>query len=105
MLADLPPNSIISFLTFSEEYSIILLPTSLLPVNEIISTLLSEHNACPSFSPLPTIILTTPLGRPASLIICANSSTVRGVRLEGLSTTVFPAASAWANFQEAINKG
>ncbi len=42
---------------------------------------------------------------PASSAISANRSAVSGVSSAGLSTAVFPAASAGASFQEAITSG
>jgi hypothetical protein len=52
----------------------------------------------------PQITLSTPGGRN-SAAISASSSVETGVVSEGLSTTVFPAASAGAIFQMAIISG
>jgi hypothetical protein len=50
-------------------------------------------------------MFTTPFGRPASSIISANLSAVKGVVSAGFKTTVFPVARAGAIFQAAINNG
>ena len=50
-------------------------------------------------------ILTTPSGKPESLIISASNNAVKGVVSAGLRTTVFPAAKAGAIFHAAINNG
>ena len=46
-----------------------------------------------------------PPGIPASAAISANRSAVSGVNSAGLSTTVFPAASAGATFHASMSKG
>ena len=51
------------------------------------------------------MMFTTPGGRSASWIISASSSAVSGVVSAGLSTTVFPVASAGAIFHAAISSG
>ena len=53
-------------------------------------------------SPGPATTLSTPSGSPASRAIFSSSSAVSGVSSAGLRTTVLPAASAGATFQEAI---
>ena len=63
------------------------------------------HQALPAVRPGPTTTLTTPSGRPASSASSAKRSAVRGVSSAGFSTTVLPAASAGASFQEAIVRG
>ena len=49
--------------------------------------------------------LRTPSGSPASRAIFSNAIAVSGVSSAGFSTTVLPAASAGAIFQEAIASG
>ena len=56
-------------------------------------------------SPSPVTMLTTPGGSPASCAISAKHSAVSGVNSAGLSTTVFPAASAGAIFHASISSG
>jgi hypothetical protein len=51
------------------------------------------------------ITLSTPGGRPASSMICANASEVSGVCLAGFSTIVQPAATAGATLRVAIASG
>jgi len=50
-------------------------------------------------------MLTTPCGSPASWQISAKRSAVRGVNSAGLSTTVFPMASAGAIFHASMRSG
>ena len=50
-------------------------------------------------------MLTTPGGSPASAQISAKASAVSGVNSAGFSTTVLPAASAGAIFQDSISNG
>src|SRR3990167_1338171 len=48
-------------------------------------------------------MFTTPLGSPAPSIIFANSRAVKGVKLEGFKTTVFPArASRRSSFDRSL---
>ena len=51
------------------------------------------------------MMLTMPAGRSASAMISASVSAVSGVVSAGLSTTVFPAASAGAIFHAAVSRG
>jgi hypothetical protein len=51
------------------------------------------------------MMLTTPGGNPASAISLAVNSAVRGVNSLGLSTTVFPHASAGPNFHASMRRG
>ena len=53
----------------------------------------------------PGTMFTTPGGRSAWRQTSANRSADRGVVEAGLSTTVFPAASAGAIFQASISSG
>ena len=80
------------------------MPTSVEPVNAILSTPACSTSACPIDGP-PARTLTTPGGRSASAMISASESAVSGVVSAGLSTTVLPAASAGAIFQAAISSG
>ena len=80
------------------------LPTSVEPVNAILSTPSCSTSACPIAGP-PAMTLTTPGGRSHSAMISASVSAVSGVVSAGLSTTVLPVASAGAIFQAAISSG
>ena len=79
------------------------LPTSVEPVNAILSTGASTSAA--PVSPAPVTMFTTPGGSSASWITCASSSAVSGVVSAGFSTSVFPVASAGASFHAAISIG
>jgi len=57
------------------------------------------------YCPEPGTTLTTPGGKPASSTSFASSSALEGVRLAGLRTMVFPAASAGPSFQQVNNIG
>ncbi len=61
-------------------------------------------SAWPVGLPWPVITLRTPLGR-TSAAYSASLSVLIGVVSAGLSTTVFPAASAGAIFHTAIMSG
>ncbi len=104
MLAALPPSSIVSFLPLPATERRICLPTSVEPVNAILSTPGWATSAAP-VSPAPVTMFTTPSGSPACWHTCASSSAVSGVVSAGLSTQVLPAASAGASFHAAISSG
>ncbi len=80
------------------------LPTSVEPVNEILSTSGCSTSAAPA-SPSPVTMLTTPSGKPTSSISSPSMSADSGVCSAGFSTTVQPAASAGAIFATAIMNG
>ena len=79
-------------------------PTSVEPVNAILSTLGWSTKYLPVL-PSPVTMFTTPGGKSASWMISASLSAVKGVVSAGFSTTVLPVASAGAIFQAAINSG
>ncbi len=79
------------------------MPTSVEPVNAILST--GESTSAAPVSPAPVTMFTTPGGSSASWITCASSSAVSGVVSAGFSTTVLPVASAGASFHAAISIG
>lgn len=102
---DFPPNSKeIFFKLLTEHFYMISYPTSVEPVNEILSTSGWSTRQAPVY-PNPVTILTTPGGKPASLNNWANLKAERGVYSAGFKTTVQPVHKAGANFQTAINKG
>ena len=53
----------------------------------------------------PVTMLRTPSGSPASLRISASASVVSGVSSDGLTTTVFPLASAADRLRARISIG
>jgi hypothetical protein len=102
MLAAFPPSSRVTFLRPAARA--ISLPTSVEPVNAILSTPGWLTSARP-VSPAPVMMLTTPGGSSACWQISANSSAVSGVVSAGFNTTVFPHASAGAIFHASISSG
>src|SRR5262245_53479666 len=105
MLGDLPPSSSEIFFSVAAALRMIVLPTSTLPVNAILSTDGCATRAAPAVSPTPVMTLTTPGGRPASAKLDASASAVSGVCSAGLSTAVQPAQIAGASFHDAIRSG
>ena len=100
----LPPSSRVSFLPLPAVARRMARPTSVEPVNAILSTSGWDTSSLP-VSPSPVTTLSTPAGNPASLAISAKSSAVSGVNSAGFKTTVFPAASAGATFHATIRSG
>src|SRR5438477_17011 len=78
MKGDLPPSSSESFLWLCAVALRIARPTSVDPVNAILSTSGCFTSASP-FDLSPVMMFTTPAGSPTSWQICANASPVRGV--------------------------
>ena len=105
MFGDLPPSSSVTFLRLPAAARTIILPTSVEPVNAILSTPGWAANAAPAVSPRPVTTLSTPAGRPASRHSSARRSADSGVCSAGLSTTVQPVASAGPSFHDAISSG
>ena len=66
MLADLPPNSSVTFFTVSEAMRMISRPTCVLPVNVILSTSGWVQSVLPSELPGPGRMFRTPSGIPAA---------------------------------------
>ncbi len=105
MFADLPPSSSVTRLIVAAAEAAIDAPTSVEPVKAIFPTPGCSTSRCPQVRPGPTTTLTTPSGTPAAAAISAKRTAVSGVSSAGFSTTVLPAASAGASFQEAIASG
>ena len=106
MFADLPPSSRVTFLTVGAAISRMRRPTAVEPVKATLSTSSLTTSSSPSSLPGPVTTLRTPRGsRPVSSIARATSSSVSGVKGDGLSTTLLPIASAGASFHMAINSG
>ena len=103
MFAALPPSSSVSFLPVPASRRWIALPTSVEPVNAILST--SASTSAAPVRPSPVTMLTTPGGSSAWRTTSQKRSAVSGVVSAGLSTTVLPAASAGASFQASISSG
>ena len=105
MNGDFPPSSSESFLPAAggrgaDDAG----PTSVEPVNAILSTSGWATSASP-VRPSPVMMLTTPGGSPTSSQSSANRSAVSEVNSAGLSTTVFPIASAGAIFHASMSSG
>jgi hypothetical protein len=105
MLADLPPSSSVTFLMVFEAICMICEPTSVEPVNAILSTFGCVHRASPIVPPGPLMMLITPLGMRDSAMMRASSSADSGVSLAGFSTTVLPMSAAMVTFHMAIVNG
>ena len=101
---DFPPSSSDSFLPLPAVAVRMMRPTSVDPVKAILSTSGCATSAAP-VRPSPVMMLTTPGGSPASSHSSAKRSAVREVNSAGLSTTVFPIASAGAIFHASISSG
>ena len=91
----MPPSSIDTRRTWSADWAISVLPTSVEPVNDNLrarGSLISGSMVRPD--DLAVITLSTPSGSPASSRIWARASIDSGVCLAGLTTIVQPAATA-----------
>src|SRR5260370_36694763 len=86
MFGDLPPSSSEIFFSVSAALRMIVLPTSTLPGNAILSTSGGATIEAPVASPAPLAMLTTPGGRPASAITAARDSGGHGVAAPGVVT-------------------
>src|SRR5215510_6235792 len=75
------------------------------PVNATFATSGCSTSGAPTSAPKPVTTLTTPGGNPASSINFMNSSVDAEVYSDGLTTIVFPAASAGASFQASNSRG
>ena len=101
---DFPPSSSDSFLPLPAVAVRMMRPTSVEPVNAILSMSGWATMAAP-VRPSPVMMFTTPGGIPASSHSSAKRSAVSEVNSAGLSTTVFPIASAGAIFHASISSG
>ena len=88
-----------------EASSITRLPISVDPVKASLRTSGCVRIASPTTDPGPVTTLKTSSGMPASSASSANRSAVIGVCSAGFRTTVFPIASAGADFQEVMAIG
>ncbi len=80
-------------------------PTRVEPVKETMRTSGWPIRASPATGPMPVMTLNTPSGMPAAVASAASISEVSGVSSLGLSTIVFPAATAGSIFHIAICSG
>src|SRR6266700_1602401 len=102
IIASLPPSSSEHGTSRSAQAAATFLPVTTLPVNEILSTA-PLTSAAPD-SPSPWTNCSTSSGTPASHITFAAHPPEYGVTSDGLSTTAFPASSAWtAGFTDRTN--
>ena len=101
---DLPPSSSDRCLPVPAVARRISRPTSVEPVNATFAISGWRTSAAP-VEPSPVTMLSTPGGSPVSCATSAKRSAVSGVYSAGLSTTVFPAASAGATFQASMSSG
>mmetsp|Transcript_15520 Transcript_15520/g.25861 ORF Transcript_15520/g.25861 Transcript_15520/m.25861 type:complete len:257 (-) Transcript_15520:145-915(-) len=104
ILGDFPPSSMLTGTRLSAAFFMMSLPVLVSPVNANLATFLFEVRASPASSPKPVTTLTTPAGMTSFSKFIKYIMEV-GVCSAGLSTMVFPAASAGASFQAAIRRG
>ena len=105
MFGLLPPSSKVIRLSVAAASFMMTCPTSVEPVNAILSTSGCATRAAPAVGPKPGTMLITPAGKPASSASSPIRSAVRGVCSAGLRTTVQPMASAGPHFQATISIG
>ena len=106
IVGDFPPSSNDTFFKLPEAAFVIILPTSVDPVNATLSTIGCSASGAPASSPKPVTTFKTPSGKmPASWIISVSLSADKGVCSAGLSTIVHPAVNAGAIFHAAISNG
>src|SRR2546423_913274 len=101
MFAALPPSSSVSFLPEPASRRWIALPTSVEPVNAILST--SASTSAAPVRPSPVTMLTTPGGSSACRSTSQKSSAVSGVVSARFRTTGVPHASAGPIFHASIS--
>lgn len=100
-----PPVSSVMFFILIEAIFMISFPVLVLPVNATLSIPRCVAIAAPASRPKPFSTLTTPAGKPASLIKVARYRMLKGVCSAALITTVFPQAKAGPSFHAAIARG
>ena len=104
MFAALPPSSSVSFLPVPASRRWIFLPTSVEPVNAILSTswVLDDRGAGAAVA---RDDVDDARGKSASSMMSQKRSAVSGVVSAGFRTTVLPQASAGASFHAAMRSG
>ena len=101
---DLPPNSKVNGIIFSDAYCMMRRPVVVSPVKAIFFTSGWVANGFPASGPNPFTTFTTP-GGSKSAIASIRNKIETGVCSAGFNTTQFPAANAGANFQAAMSIG
>ncbi len=104
ILGDLPPNSMVTGIRFSEAYCMIKRPVVVSPVKATLATRGEVARGFPASGPNPLTTLITPAGT-TSAINSIKTIMLVGVCSAGLTTVVHPAAKAGAIFQVAIKSG
>src|SRR6266536_706809 len=105
MFGDFPPSSSIVRLLCKAAIDPNLSPTWVLPVNVIPVTRGSRQMASPTPPPGPVSTVNARAGNPASTHNRARYRALSGVDCDGLTITVFPAASAGAAFDTHSTSG
>ncbi len=105
MFGDFPPSSSEIFFTVLAAFRMTDLPTSVEPVNAILSTSGLVARYAPRLLPGPDTTFITPAGAPASSTMRPSSSDVTGVYCDGFTTSVHPAHSAGATFHVSSRNG
>src|SRR3954447_724749 len=101
----LPPSSIDTFLTVTDDFWIRILPTSVEPVKVIFLTNGLAQISSPISPAARVRMLTTPLGKPTSSASAPQARPEYGVCEAGLTTAVQPAASAGPSLRASIEDG
>ena len=101
----LPPSSRESRFTVGAHCAIKSEPTFVDPVNDSLRTVGLPVSSAPMPGGRPVTTLITPAGMPARSARTPRASAVNGVRSEGFTTTVQPAASAGATLRVIIAAG
>ena len=101
----LPPSSSVTRFSVSAAPRAIARPVTVEPVKAIFATPGWTTSAAPASLPRPQTTFSTPSGIPASSASSPSRRLESGASSAGLSTTVFPAASAGPSFQAAIGSG
>ena len=99
----MPLVSRLIFFRVSAASRMMRLPTVVDPVKAIMSVPRLVTRASPASGPVPVTIPATPRGSREKA--SASARVAMGVRSAGLITTVLPAASAGATFQDISNSG
>ena len=91
--ADFPPSSSTVGMTRSAAACAMSEPVAVEPTNPRCATPGCFASASPASAPSPTTTLKAPRGKPASWMISASRTVVRGVSSAGFATAQFPVAS------------
>src|SRR3990172_4274046 len=105
MMAFLPPISRLQCLKLGAQVSETVFPTAVEPVKETNFTSGCFIRGIPTPAPEPKMMLTTPLGMPASSQALIKFKAERGVSVAGLNTTVLPQIKAGISFHDGMAMG